>query len=56
MTAKSKAEMMKRLRAERKAAGLVEVRLWVDPADVDAIKAFADLHREAESVVEDKQA
>ena len=37
---KSKAEMMKRLRDERNAAGLVKVELWVTPSEREKVKVF----------------
>jgi hypothetical protein len=42
MTAIPKKELMARLRAERLAAGLVPVTVWVPSGDVDAIKKIAE--------------
>ena len=41
MTAIPKAVLNARLREERKALGLVELRLWVPPGAVDTIKSYA---------------
>ena len=38
LMAKTKAEMMKRLRNERKDSGLVEFRVWVKPGVRDRLK------------------
>ncbi len=41
-TPQSKALLMKRLRAERKAAGLVSVELWTTPTNAEKIKRYAE--------------
>ena len=38
---KSKAEMMARLREERRAKGLKRIELWVRPEDEEDVKTFA---------------
>jgi len=39
---KSKSEIMRRIRIDRKTSGLVEVRLWVTPARKNRILKYLD--------------
>jgi hypothetical protein len=42
MTAKTKAEMMARLRAEKRAAGLREITVWVPVRSADYVRGYAE--------------